>query len=107
MVNCPVCGIHVDYKNLRSDSPKCDNGHDLGVWVRCGNPSEQHVFLRRENSTCPYCNSPQSVPMKEGVKVKCLATTESGKHCETRPYKWMIEGPPCFMNHVEKMKIVS
>jgi hypothetical protein len=106
MVNCPICGIHVDYKNLRSERPKCDNDHALGSWVFCKNSSEPHPFLSF-NKNCPYCASEESGPMKEGAVVKCLHVTDTGKLCEARQYKWMIEGPPCFMNHVDKMKIIQ
>jgi hypothetical protein len=43
--------------------------------------------------------------MEEGTIVKCLHSSESGLACWARPYKWMIEGPPCFLNHVEKMRL--
>jgi hypothetical protein len=106
MVNCPICGRHVDYKDLRSDHPKCDEGHDLGTWVHCENLPERHVYLRKGDSPCPYCSSNDFQAMNEGTRVKCLHVTDTGKMCEARAYEWMIEGPPCFMNHVDKMKIV-
>ncbi len=108
MVTCPVCKRHVDYKFLRSENPKDDMGHDLGSWVHCGNESEKHVYLRNQDSLgkCPYCNSSEFSEMKEGEKVKCLHVTDSGLSCATRPYLWMEEGPPCFMNHIDKVRLV-
>jgi hypothetical protein len=107
MVNCPVCKQHVDYKYLRSDFPKDENGHDLGRWVKCANTSESHVYLRNTDThdKCPYCDSTTFSEMKNGEKVKCLHKTEGGLSCTARPYVWMEEGPPCFMNHIAKMRI--
>jgi hypothetical protein len=42
--------------------------------------------------------------MRRGNKVKCLHTTDTGLLCSARAYVWMEEGPPCFMNHVSKIK---
>lgn len=107
MVNCPVCKVHVDYKFLRSDNPKDELGHDLGKWVHCENEAERHVYLRNQDSLqkCPYCSSGNFSDMKEGEKVKCLHVTDTGGACTTRAYVWMEEGPPCFMNHVDKTRL--
>jgi hypothetical protein len=107
MVNCPICKTHVDYKFLRSDTPKDEFGHDLGKWVHCENEVERHVYLRDQDSSqkCPYCTSSNFSDMKEGVKVKCLHVTDTGAVCTARPYIWMEEGPPCFMNHVDKTRL--
>lgn len=110
MVKCPVCSRHVDYKYLRTEDPKDELGHDLGKWVHCENPSEKHVYLRNSGASsssnkCPYCGSTEFSPMHEKQRVKCLHVTESGINCTARPYLWMEEGPPCFMNHTDKARL--
>jgi ferredoxin len=107
MVNCPVCKMHVDYKFLRSDNPRDEPGHDLGKWVHCENVSEKHVYLRNQDmkDTCPYCDSKTFAEMKNGEKVKCMHSTETGAMCQARSYSWIEEGPPCFMNHIAKMRL--
>jgi hypothetical protein len=107
MVNCPVCKRHVDYKYLRADNPRDDLGHELGRWVHCENQNEKHVYLRNQDSLskCPYCNSSDFSDMKARDKVKCLHETDKGVVCSTRPYIWIEEGPPCFMNHIEKTRL--
>ena len=105
MVNCPVCSVHVNSVYLRSESPKCDNGHDLGTWVHCGNQSEEHVYLALNGAKCPFCGNPDHSTMKEGIRVRCLFVNGSGLKCTARPFLWINEGPPCFMNHVEKMSL--
>ncbi len=105
MVSCPVCKTHVNYVYLRSASPTCENGHVLGRWVRCGNSSEEHVYLFADGGKCPYCGNDVHSAMQEGLKVRCLFVNDQGLECSTRPYVWMKEGPPCFMNHIEKMKV--
>lgn len=101
--------MHVDYKFLRSDSPKDEQGHDLGKWVHCENDIEKHVYLRNQDTIekCPFCGSIDFAEMKNGEKVKCLHSTDAGLMCEARPYSWMEEGPPCFMNHIDKMRLES
>ncbi len=106
MVNCIICNLHVNYTFLRADSPKCEKGHPLGKWVHCESPQEKHVYLRNElTQVCPYCKDGQSDPMQEGKRVKCLHVSPAGAACTTRPFSWIKEGPPCFMNHVEKMRL--
>jgi hypothetical protein len=83
----------------------CQNGHELGRWVSCKNQNERHVFLSLGGANCSYCDSAVEAGVKEGVKVKCLHTTTDGAICTTRPFLWMKEGPPCFMNHVGTMKL--
>ena len=41
------------------------------------------------------------------MRVKCLHVTKEGLACAARPYIWIKEGPPCFMNHIAKMKVVE
>ncbi len=98
----------MSYTYLRTDKPHCPNGHELGTWVKCSNEKESHVFLKRDNSgdgRCPHCQSPTAAEIREGMMVKCLHTTDAGLGCITRPYVWIKEGPPCFMNHIDKMKV--
>ncbi len=104
MVTCPNCKEHVSNALLRSESPMCQNGHELGRWVSCKNQNEKHVFLSLGGAGCPYCDAKAESGVKEGVKVKCLHATAEGVICATRPFLWMKEGPPCFMNHVGKMR---
>lgn len=88
------------------ENPKCDNGHDLGTWVHCLNPPEEHVYLNRNGvDKCPFCENADHSTMKEGLKVRCLFVNGSGLKCMARPFVWIKEGPPCFMNHVEKMAL--
>ena len=105
MITCPKCSTKVNNALLRSERPKCENGHDLGLWVSCANPSEKHVYLSLSGSECPYCKAQPGSTMMEGVKVKCQHVTSDGVACTTRPFVWMREGPPCFMNHIDKMAL--
>jgi hypothetical protein len=105
MVTCPKCNAKVNNALLRSESPKCENGHDLGLWVSCVNQNERHVYLSLNGVNCPYCNSQPGPGMKEGARVRCLHATNEGAVCTTRAFVWMREGPPCFMNHIEKMAL--
>ena len=105
MATCPVCNKHVDYKYLRSENPKDEQGHDLGTWVSC--EKEKHVYLKNKNaSVCPFCSDPGFVLVKAQVKVKCLHKTDTGIECPARPYIFFEEGPPCFMNHIAKIVVV-
>jgi hypothetical protein len=105
MVDCPKCNIHVNNFLLRSEEPRCGDGHKLGVWVRCKNTKERHVYLSLNDSKCQFCQAEAGERMVESVKVKCLHVTSEGTKCPTRPFLWMKEGPPCFMNHVGKMAL--
>ena len=108
LVDCPVCNIHVPYTNLRVEHPKCPNDHPLGTWVFCQNAEESHVYLSpTQGEKCPYCGSSPNSVMKEGNKVKCLHVTNEGMACPARAYVWIKEGPPCFMNHIAKMRVES
>ncbi len=108
LVNCPNCGMHVNYIYLRSENPKCENGHDLGSWVSCNNQSGRHVYLRNNLlEKCPLCTESGFSKMTEGLKVQCLHVTQDGLKCTTPPYIWIKQGPPCFMNHVSEMIIVA
>lgn len=105
MVTCPKCNERVNNALLRSDSPKCQNEHELGRWSVCKNQGEKHVYLSLKDAACPYCDSPAESSVKEGVRVKCLHATTEGAICTTGAFLWMKEGPPCFMNHIGKMKL--
>ena len=102
---CSICGEHVNYVLLRAEYPKCGKGHELGRWVSCGNRIEQHVYLSIKENSCPYCGSQGRVGIIDGTRVKCLHLTPEGVLCVTRPFFWIREGPPCFMNHLSKMKL--
>lgn len=120
MVTCPVCNKHVDYKYLRTENPRDELDHDLGTWVHCENKAEKHVYLRpgpplsssseNKNQTsegkCPYCDSMSFSKMKGGEKVKCIHVNDQGIPCQARPYVWFEEGPPCFMNHIGKIRLL-
>jgi hypothetical protein len=105
MIECPVCHDRVYNNLLRAEFPECPNGHGIGHWVSCANPKESHVYLEYQGSNCPYCEKPPVAGVPEGTKVKCLHVTAEGLSCVTRPFLWIKEGPPCFMNHIAKMKI--
>ena len=107
LIFCPVCREPVNNISLRTEYPKCPNEHTIGRWVSCQNVSEKHVFLEYANSDCPYCENKPEAGVPEGVKVKCLHATDEGFVCITRPFLWIKEGPPCFMNHVAKMRLVQ
>jgi len=104
-MECPVCHERVNNYLLRAEFPKCQNDHELGHWVFCSN-DEKHVFLEYNSSACPYCGAAAVAGVGEGTKVKCLFVNVAGETCETRPFLWIEEGPPCFMNHVGKMRLV-
>src|SRR5579864_4206901 len=97
--------MHVNSILLRSSSPKCVRGHDLGTWMSCSNTGQEHVYLAGNGEMCPFCGEASRRKMEEGFKVKCLFVNSSGNLCETKSFVWMKEGPPCFMNHVGKMAI--
>ncbi len=107
MIECPVCHERVYNNLLRAEFPLCPNGHSIGRWVSCVNSDEAHVFLEFQGSVCPYCGSKSQTVVPEGTKVKCLHVTTEGLVCVTRPFLWIKEGPPCFMNHVAKMKLFA
>jgi hypothetical protein len=108
MVDCPICNLHVGYTFLRTEHPKCPGDHSLGTWVYCQNEGESHIFLQsKPKEKCPACGSESAFSMKEGMRVKCLHVTNEGLACTARPYIWIREGPPCFMNHIAKMKVVK
>lgn len=107
LVVCPKCNIRINSVTLRMESPKCDLNHDLGTWYNCDNATESHVFLTLDGSKCPYCGNSPKQKMTDGMRVKCLHVTAEGMACTSRPFAWIKEGPPCFMNHVSKMRIES
>lgn len=105
-MRCPVCGESVPYALLRLDVPKCPKGHELGVWVACGNPEETHVYLKKDQSSCPYCGNTQHTAMVKGVKVKCMNVGPAGP-CRFPYYVWLEDGPPCHLNHLSKIVVVK
>lgn len=107
MVVCPTCGEQVAHALLRVDYPRCSKGHELGVWVACGNPEERHVYLKQGNSSCPYCGSPGYTKIEAGTPVKCMHRTEDGRWCIYPEYTWMVDGPPCHLNHLDKIVVAS
>ena len=107
MIECPVCHDRVYNNLLRAEFPECPNGHKIGQWVSCLNSDETHVFLQYQGGDCPYCQSKAGRGVSEGTRVKCLHVTTDGLACTTRPFHWIKEGPPCFLNHVAKMKLFT
>jgi hypothetical protein len=107
MVTCGVCGESVPYLLLRMEMPRCTRGHELGVWVACENPSERHVYLRKESDTaCPVCGDTSYKPVARGVRVKCLHVSPAGP-CAYPHYRWLEDGPPCHLNHLTKIALVT
>jgi len=102
MVNCPTCKQHVNYVHLRIDKPKCEDGHSLGRWVMCGGTKGSHVFLSQDvNDSCPVCGDKNKTDAQKGMKVKCMKIYPSGEPCPTPEYTWLIDGPPCNLNHID------
>lgn len=105
-MKCQVCGESVPYVLLRLEQPKCVRGHELGVWVSCGNLNESHVYLSRGDEKCPYCGNKSARPMTKGTKVKCLHIGPAGP-CGYPYYNWLEDGPPCHLNHLSKIMVVN
>ncbi|MCS7137788.1 MAG: hypothetical protein NZ941_05390 [Candidatus Caldarchaeum sp.] len=106
MVSCRVCGESVPYILLRMEIARCSKGHELGVWVRCGNEKESHVYLMSGDEACPYCGNKSYTQMSKGDKVKCMHVGPSGP-CIHPYYRWFEDGPPCHMNHLSKTVVVN
>ncbi|MDW8359837.1 MAG: hypothetical protein RMK31_04530 [Candidatus Caldarchaeum sp.] len=106
MVSCRVCGESVPYILLRMEIARCSKGHELGVWVRCGNEKESHVYLMAGDEACPYCGHKSYTRMSKGDKVKCMHVGPSGP-CIHPYYRWFEDGPPCHMNHLSKTVVVK
>ncbi len=106
MVECNVCGESVPYILLRMDIPRCPKGHELGVWVACGNEVESHVYLKADEKGCPFCGNTSYKRMVKGISVKCLNVGPAGP-CIAPYYNWLEDGPPCHMNHLSKIAIVK
>ena len=100
MIVCPRCNERVPYALLRVDYPRCSKGHELGVWVMCGNEKERHIYLRNGDMRCVVCGDPRWERISVGTPVKCMHRTSDGKPCLFPEYVWMVDGPPCHMNHL-------
>lgn len=104
MVNCVICGEKVTYVDLRMQDPKCSKGHRVGSWVKCGNKEGGHIYLTPvDGPPCPVCEDPSTGEVKEQTQVKCLHVSEYRGPCISPFYKWMVDGPPCHMNHLDKI----
>ncbi|GBC69049.1 hypothetical protein HRbin01_00740 [archaeon HR01] len=99
MVSCPVCGERVPYSLLRVETPRCSKGHELGLWVMCGNRESSHIYLRRGESSCPVCSDGGWKKVERGTPVKCL-NMSGGRPCLYPSYLWLVDGPPCHLNHL-------
>ena len=101
MVDCPVCNEHVNYIYLRIDEPRCENKHLLGRWVMCDG-EQKHVYISKsEDDTCPICGNKGKKAIEKGTKVKCMKRYPDGRICPSPEYSWLIDGPPCSMNHID------
>jgi hypothetical protein len=77
-------------------------GHPLGRWVMCKGEKTSHIFLSRdENEACPVCGDNKSVMPQKGIKVRCMKSYPDGKTCPTPEYTWLVDGPPCNLNHID------
>ncbi len=102
MVNCPTCRQHVNYVYLRIDKPKCEDGHPLGRWVICKGSKGRHVFLSQDiNDVCPVCGDKNNMNTQKGMKVKCMKIYPNEQKCPTPEYIWLVDGPPCNLNHID------
>lgn len=106
MVSCPVCGEWVPYSLLRVEMPRCPKGHELGVWVMCGNSSIQHIYLRSGDAKCPVCSDSRWFRLERGTRVKCLNKTDD-RECLYPFYEWMVDGPPCHLNHLTQIAVAN
>lgn len=102
-MECRECGVHIDYKLLRVDEPRCENKHLLGRWVRC-NGIIKHVYLSISNR-CPICNNDERHNIPKGTRVKCMRLYPDGRICSSPPYSWLVEGPPCSLNHIDVITV--
>lgn len=102
MVDCPACKEHVNYVYLRVVEPRCENNHPLGHWVMCKGSGGNHIFLSRDaNDQCPVCGERSKVEVPKGIKVKCMKPYSEGRTCPTPEYEWLVDGPPCYLNHTD------
>ncbi len=89
--------MHVNYTLLRIDEPRCENKHVLGRWVMCnGNP--RHVYIGYDQ--CPVCGNKEQLSIPKGTRVKCMKYSNQ-RLCPSPEYSWLIDGPPCSMNHID------
>jgi hypothetical protein len=99
MVSCPVCGERVAYNLLRVETPRCSRGHEMGLWVVCGNRDIGHIYLRYGDAACPICSDRGWSRVEKGTPVRCLNVT-NGRACLYPEYLWLVDGPPCHLNHL-------
>ncbi|MEM3031928.1 MAG: hypothetical protein QXK39_03335 [Nitrososphaerota archaeon] len=78
----------------------------MGVWVMCGNPTTRHIYLRHGETACPVCSNTGWRRVEKGTRVKCLNKT-GDKECLYPYYEWMVDGPPCHLNHLTQIAVVS
>ncbi len=108
LIDCPTCKKHVNYVYLRIDEPKCEDGHPLGRWVMCKGSNGRHVFLSGDaNEPCQVCGDKNKSDVPKGVKVKCLKPYPEGQICPTPEYTWLVDGPPCYLNHIDIILVKS
>ena len=105
-MECPVCREWVPHSLLRVDMPRCSKGHELGVWVMCGNKATPHVYLRSRDSACPVCSEGGWSRIEKGTRVKCMNRT-GDRECLSPYYVWMVDGPPCHLNHLTVISVVG
>lgn len=102
MIECPICREHVNYVRLRIDEPRCERNHPLGRWVMCRGQDGSHVYLsRNEEDVCPVCGDRNKAGVGKGTMVKCMKAYSEGRTCPTPEYAWLVDGPPCFLNHID------
>ncbi len=104
MIECPECKMHVNYVYLRIDEPRCENKHILGRWIIC-NGKPRHVYLSNSNDACPVCNNKEKSDVPKGIKVKCMKRYQDGRVCPSPEYSWLVDGPPCSMNHIDVIEV--
>lgn len=76
---------------------RCDNKHIVGRWVMCnGNP--RHVHFKE---VCPVCGNKEKIIIPKGTKVKCMKKYSDGRICQSPEYSWLVDGPPCSLNHID------
>lgn len=107
-IKCPDCGKTVLYIDLRRHEPKCANNHNLGMWIMCGSSTEAHVYLKPTQGTvCPICGSGGGQEMNQGIKVRCMHVSQTGKPCIQPRFTWLVDGPPCYMNHMDVIAVTK
>ena len=105
MVECSQCHEQVLFSFLRQPQPRCERDHELGRWVRCGKKKGRHLYINPlQGDVCPICGNREVVDVELGTLVRCLHISREGKSCISPRYKWMVDGPPCYMNHLDQIQ---